>query len=186
MGILADSLDMVRALELPRRFAVCELGDQFVTEPMPRVLAREVYQQMGCGRYVSIDANGLNDALPMDLNKPIRSRTLVGRFDLVTDFGTGEHVFDQKTVWFNVHNMCKPGGVVAFDRPCQGYDGHCYYLISEELIRDLADANEYEILTLSYRDMPRGRLIRGAMRRTSKKKFHVPYQGRYLKSRAAT
>lgn len=176
MGILEEPLQFVRDLNLPRGFDVCELGDQWVTHGERR-LAREVYEEMGCRRYESIDGNG-RGTVTADLNKPL---ALYGQFDLVTDFGTGEHVFNQWQVWKSVHLLTKLGGYIAFDRPTQGYVGHCYYLIDECLIRDLATTNKYEVVRLEFRDTSRGQLIRGVMRRTAKDKFLTPQQGRYRK-----
>lgn len=184
MGILAEPLQFLRELGLPRGFSVCELGDQWITCVDPHVLARDYYEQrLRCGRYVSIDGNGRSGALPLDLNRPLPKA--LGVFDLVTDFGTGEHVFDQARVWTSVHYLTKPyGGYIAFDRPTQGYDakgGHCYFNTHMCLFEDLAAANEYEIVRLEKGTTKRGELIRGVFRKTHKGKFVVPQQGRYKK-----
>ena len=183
MGILGDRVDVLEMLfitgKLPENFSVCELGDQFITEPMPRRLARDWYVSWGCSRYVSLDSNGNNGSRVVDLN---RSLPLDETFDLVTDFGTGEHVFDQRRVWESLHRLTRVGGYIAFDRPCAGYAEHCFYLINECLVRDLAAANGYATEELSYRDMPRGRLIRGVLRRKRSDPFRVPHQGRYTRS----
>lgn len=195
MGILQEPLDWIKGLReikaLPKRFSVLELGDQFVTAVTPKYLAREFYKSVGCGRYVSIDGNAMNGSLLFDLNIPtskqlgVRSSgdldALTSQYDLVTDFGTGEHIFDQAAVWRTIHEFAKPGGHVVFDRPCVGYEQHCYYLIKEELVRDLAAANGYHVVGLSFRDTTRGRLIRGVLRLPEgpKAKFVVPQQGRY-------
>lgn len=177
MGILEEPLQFVRELSLPSEFSVCELGDQWVTHGERR-LARDVYVEMGCGHYESVDGNG-RGTVTADLNRPLTA--MLGQFDLVTDFGTGEHVFNQWQVWKTVHLLTKKGGYIAFDRPTQGYVGHCYYLIDECLIRDVAATNDYDLLRLEFRDTLRGRLVRGVMRRTSKNKFRTPQQGRYQK-----
>lgn len=181
MGILAEPLDWVRALALPKGFAVCELGDQWVTCTDPHVLAADAYAQMGCGRYVSIDGNGRATHLA-DLNAPLPKAVLaLGPFDLVTDFGTGEHVFDQAQVWRTLHALTRPGGRIVFDRPAQGYPEHGFYNCHETLYRDLAAANDYAIERLEHRTTPRGLLIRGVLRRNGDAPFKAPQQGRYRK-----
>lgn len=178
MGILAEPARFVRDLKLKKGFSVCELGDQWVTYLTPHVLAQDFFKQMGCGRYVSVDANG-RGTLSADLNKPL---TPMGQFDLVTDFGTGEHIFNQAQVWRTVHELVKPSGYIAFDRPVQGYEGHGFYNTHETLFRDIAAANAYEIVRLERGTTSRGELIRGVFRKGTERKFQTPQQGRYLKS----
>ena|SRR5688572_18562439 len=181
MGILAEPLDFIRQLALPKGFSVCELGDQYVTSVTPHYLARKFYEELGCGRYESVDGNGRGTKLA-DLNtwRPLQEG--FGKFDLVTDFGTGEHIFDQAWVFKTWHDLCEVGGCIVFDRPTAGYDTHCFYLIKEELIRDLAAANRYKVVRLEFRDTARGRLIRGVLHRRKKGQFVIPQQGRYKKS----
>lgn len=180
MGILGVPLeylhDVVRTL--PRGFTVCELGDQYVTHDTPRRLAKEFYLEQGCSRYESVDGNG-RGTITADLNRPLDP--FPGRFDLVTDFGTGEHVWNQHQAWKTVHDLCRSGGYIVFDRPTQGYRDHCYWLANECVWQDLAEANNYEIMRLEHHVTTRGELIRGVFLRRDAKKFHVPMQGRYKK-----
>src|SRR5262245_22979076 len=116
MGIQPEVAALIRALPLPKGFSVCELGDQGMCgEPIKR-LAKVWYEEWGCGSYESVDGNG-RGTLTADLNEPLALHP----FDLVTDFGTGEHIFDQAQVWRTMHALTKPGGYIAFDRPAQGY-----------------------------------------------------------------
>jgi SAM-dependent methyltransferase len=177
MGIQPALVGIVRALPLPKGFAVCELGNQEMCGGEKGVPSRPWYESLGCGCYVSIDGNG-RATVTADLNLPVVQ--LFGQFDLVTDFGTGEHIFDQAQVWRTLHDLVKPGGYIAFDRPAQGYDKHCFYLTNECLFRDIAAANGYEVLRLERATMPRGELIRGVFRRpATRDRFRVPQQGRY-------
>ena len=180
MGILKEPAVFIEQLHLPHGFSVCELGDQWVTWTDPHELAEAWYRRLGCARYCSIDGNG-RGTIMADLNLPlVRPRK---PFDLVTDFGTGEHVFDQAQVWRTLHSLTRPGGYLAFDRPVQGYRQHCYYLTDECLFRDLAAANAYDIVQLARQITPRGELISGIFRRPKDRAaFRVPQQGRYHKS----
>lgn len=174
MAILPDVAEKIAALPLREGFSVCELGDQGMAGEATRRLAKEWYAELGCSRYVSIDGNG-NGTLTADLNRPIALEP----FDLVTDFGTGEHIFDQAQVWRTIHALTKVGGFIAFDRPSQGYEKHCFYLTNECLFRDIAKANGYELVWLDRVTRERGQLIRGIYRRTTAAKFCVPQQGKY-------
>lgn len=184
MGIQKEPAAFIANLartRLPARFSVCELGDQGMCGEPNKRLAKDWYEQeLGCGRYVSVDGNGLG-TLTADLNLPLAP--LENPFDLVTDFGTGEHIFDQAQVWRTLHALTKRGGFIAFDRPSYGYTKHCYYVTNRCLYEDIAAANGYEVLWLEQAATPRGELIRGVYRRpNTKAAFKVPQQGRYLKS----
>jgi len=178
MGIQKEPAAFVARLPLPKGFSVCELGDQGMCGGEGKRLAKDWYERdLGCGRYVSIDGNG-RATVTADLNLPI----VLEPFDLVTDFGTGEHIFDQAQVWRTMHGLTKPGGYIAFDRPSSGYAKHCYYVTNDALYRDIAEANAYEVLWLEQAPTPRGTLIRGVYRRMTAAAFHVPQQGRYRSS----
>lgn len=176
MGIQKVTAASVKRLPLPKGFSVCELGDQGMCGEPTKRLARDWYLEMGCGRYVSIDGNG-RGTFTWDLNQPV---PLTETFDLVTDFGTGEHIFDQAQVWRTLHALTKIGGFIAFDRPAQGYQKHCFYLTNECLFTDIAAANHYAVVWLERQTMPRGELIGGAFQRRTNEPFRVPQQGRYV------
>lgn len=182
MGIQKEPADFVATLPLPKGFSVCELGDQDMCGGEKHNLAKNWYVGLGCGRYVSIDGNG-RGTITADLNNTLILESIGPSFDLVTDFGTGEHIFDQAQVWRTMHDLTKPGGYIAFDRPAQGYQKHCFYLANECLFRDLAEANGYAVVWLERATMPRGELIRGVFRLPhDDRPFRVPQQGRYLDS----
>ena len=179
MGILKEPAAWVKALNLPQGFSVCELGDQWMSGLKKPMLAHNWYKNLGCGRYVSIDGNG-KATLTADLNRPLEP---LGPFDLVTDFGTSEHIFDQAQVWRTLHALMKVGGYLVIDRPMQGYDGHCYYRIDLCLLEDVARVNRYEIVQrIQMASTPRGELARAVFRKTSEAPFKIPQQGRYLDS----
>ena len=180
MGIQQTPMEFVRELGLAPGFSVCELGDQWITYNVHR-LAREFYQELGCKRYESIDGNA-RGTITADLNNPLKPWP--GQFDLVTDFGTGEHVFNQHQVWKTIHDLTKPGGYIVFDHPTQGYEGgggHGYWNAQPCLYDDIARFNNYHVLRTASASTNRGELIRGIWRRQTKDKFRVPQQGRYRK-----
>lgn len=178
MGILERPAQFVLGLKLPRPFSVCELGDQWVTYCTPRRLARDFYKELGCGHYEAIDGNG-RGSITWDLNA---KWSHADQFDLVTDFGTGEHIFNQAQVWRTLHVLTRAGGYIVFDRPMSGYPTHCFYFIQPCLIHDIADANGYETVRLEEAETDRGTLIRGVWRKASSRAFRIPQQGRYRKS----
>jgi hypothetical protein len=179
VGILLEPAEFVRDLPLRKGFSVCELGDQYITHETPHRLASEFYKELGCGRYESIDGNG-RGTITHDLN--VKWVQPIEPFDLVTDFGTGEHIFNQAQVWRTLHVLTRPRGYIVFDRPTSGYPGHCFYHIQQTLIEDIAAANQYHIVRLEPARTGRGTLRRGVFRKREATRFRIPQQGRYQKA----
>lgn len=122
-----------------------ELGNQdFEGKP-----AKVVYQEQGV-IHTSIDLNGSDEALPLDLSQPI---SLKKKFDVITNYGTSEHVNDQYECFKNIHNLSKKGGVIIHGVPLIGnWRKHGRYHYSEEFFSQLASACKYEIQSLQILD----------------------------------
>lgn len=86
-----------------------------------RISAKHLYAKLGFGDYACIDFDGVHNALPFDLNKDIVKDYSYNRsFDVVTAMGTAEHVFNQFSIFSNIHNLCKENGVMIVGVPMQG------------------------------------------------------------------
>lgn len=186
MGIGPEAAEMLRSLPLEAGFSVCELGNQIWhlgSRKLWRHPAIELYESLGCGSYLSLDANGRDGAAVIDLNRPLDfqgKRNLFGRFDLVTDFGTTEHIFEIGQAWRTIHDICKPGGIIAFLKPHQGHASHCFYNVNEAFFRDIAKANDYDIMALRLFVGSYGENWLGWMRKPAQNKsFSTPQQGKY-------
>lgn len=113
--------------------------------------AADLYMALGFDCYKCIDASGQNGALVFDLNKDLREQYgFVETFDLVTNLGTAEHCFNQFSVFKNLHDLCRPGGIVIHALPAQGNVNHGFYNYHPRFFGDLAIANRYEIVDLSF------------------------------------
>jgi hypothetical protein len=93
MGITSRDVELLEYVMRIRRIeSVIECGSQNLflahTDKDKPPFAREWYESRGI-QYKCIDLAGDNKAMIKDLAFPI---TGIGQFDLVTDFGTGEHV----------------------------------------------------------------------------------------------
>lgn len=96
--------------------------------------------------HVSIDLNRKNKAIPVDLDYPIPNE-LVGRFDIVTNYGTLEHVNNQYQAFKNMHSMCKIDGVMLHSLPpIDNWKGHGRYYYTENFINQLEMYCGYEIV----------------------------------------
>lgn len=108
--------------------------------------AKVIYQWLGVKDYESIDSNGDSGARIFDLNEDIRKKYGYAKtFDLVTNHGTTEHVFNQYACFKNIHDLTKTGGYMLHGLPFQGYVGHCFYNYQPNFYLDLALANEYDV-----------------------------------------
>lgn len=181
MGLYQSMADDIAQLPLPQGFTVIELGSQMLVWTTPKRPARTFYQELGCSRYESIDGNG-EGTIVHDLNLPPNGTWHLTPYDLVTDFGTGEHIFNQAQVWTTVHNLTKVGGYIGVIRPAQGYPGHCFYRTDPCLFLDIAKANSYEIVKMTDVPTTRGTNVLVFYRRTRKNDFVTPQQGRYQSS----
>lgn len=113
--------------------------------------AKEFYLKMGFNVYNSIDADGTSDSFVFDLNYNIKQKySFETQYDYVTNFGTSEHVFNQKTFFENVHNLTKKDGLMFHLIPFEGQIDHGYFSYHPNFFYDLALFNNYEILGFWY------------------------------------
>ncbi len=80
-----------------------------------------------------------------DLNADVPA-SFHGRWDVVYDGGTLEHVFDVATALRNIHAMVKPGGLAIHESPTNNFVDHGFWQINPTLLFDFYSANGYEIL----------------------------------------
>lgn len=89
----------------------------------------------------------------VDLNFERLPREFRGRFDLVTNFGTAEHLFGQYNLFRAMHDAVKVGGHFYLQLPTVGFTNHGYFTYHPRAFHDLAVANGYAVLDLSYTDV---------------------------------
>lgn len=110
----------------------------------------DYYRALGFAAYRTIDVNARYDSLVMDLNRDLALHYgFRETFDLVTNNGTGEHVFNQSAVFSNAHALCKVGGVMLHVLPFVNYLNHGFFSYNPILFHDLAAANRYDVCRLS-------------------------------------
>ena len=136
-----------------------ELGNQIIrnTEYIKEKTGKEYYTNRGVF-HISIDLNGQNGALMLDLSKPLRKREWINYFDIITNSGTTEHVEPRKAqydVFKNIHECMKVGGISIHLIPdileleMKGkWKSHCKNYYSKEFFLFLAKYNNYEIIEL--------------------------------------
>ena len=127
MGITDFSVDILnRAIESKKPESVMELGAQnLYNQPkLPAPYAHEFYEPKGI-KYNCIDMCKENGALDIDLSKPVK---VEATHDLVTDFGTSEHVSKAGkhaieayyNCWKAKHDLLNEGGTMINENPKTG------------------------------------------------------------------
>lgn len=164
-----------------------------------------LYKLLGFESYNCVDADGRHDAFVWDLNLPI-PEDHKGKYDLLTDHGTSEHVFNVYQSFKNIHDLTHKGSVIIQILPFQGHVDHGFFNFQPCLFEDLAFENDYEILEKSviiydvddnaetarvipyaretfkdtyYKDKSSEAIFAIAMRRNSDKDFRIPFHGIY-------
>lgn len=157
MGCVPKSLELLKSyVHLVGGFSgrkMLELGNQqmYCHPDIPEASAAKLYFQSQGVDHTSIDLNGLLGALPLDLSKPIDKPEWNEAFDIVTDFGTSEHVGNTIEALYNCrrscHTFCRPGGLLVFMNPKTGnWPGHGYHYFTQEHYRRLVDEAGYTVL----------------------------------------
>jgi SAM-dependent methyltransferase len=104
------------------------------------------FRALGARELVSLDNSDYEQAdLILDLNQPIPD-DLQGRYDLVVDGGSLEHVFDFLQALRNLMNMVTPGGHLILMQAANDMCGHGFYQFSPELFfRALSEENGFRV-----------------------------------------
>lgn len=173
----------------------------------PRCSSKPFYEILGIKDYACIDLDKHYGAITLDLNRPLEDKSLYGKYDLVTDYGTNEHIFNTAEAYRTMHKLCKPGGILMIGQVV--YCGNGYYAYDPSFFEGIAAANNYKILFSSYVistttptrsgstnqfHIPLSRELLGAldwtktaqlgiyyaMQKQSESEFNTPYQDRYL------
>lgn len=124
---------------------IAELGSQFVMEEewgnYGPPYFRDVFNHL---KITTFDYYPENGATVMDLSIPI-PENYKNKFEIVTNFGTSEHVQNQYNCWKNMFEMLKVGGILINEIPKKGnWEGHCKYYVDEKLLEVLE--KDFEIL----------------------------------------
>lgn len=164
MGYSYNSL--IRMVEARHRFAgkdVLTLGNLFpfvkpgqvarlaargmdLSLPPDRFSAHLFTQVLGARSYRSLDVSSYQGSeIIANLNHPLPAQHL-GRYDVVIDAGTLEHLANLSTALSNIFGLLKPGGIYYFGVPCNNWVDHGFFQFSPTFFRDLCIDNPGLIL----------------------------------------
>ena len=163
--------------------------------------AKHIYNFLGIKDYECIDSDGHFGAHIFNLNKDINKEyKYKKKFDLVTNNGTTEHVFNQYICFKNIHDLTKVGGYMFHAVPFIGYLEHGFYLYSASFFLDLAFMNNYEIKAMwicidddilkpyskktaeTYLKKQENVDIMCLFKKVLNQNFKIPFQGKYIET----
>ena len=132
----------LRVLREIRRMSgpVLCLGDQRPSRSTGFSTSSELFLSLGYTEVVDVDYNGLAK-INHDLNIPL-PEAFRGRFALVYDGGTCEHVCNIGQAFRSMAESCAVGGHVLQESPVVPY-GQAYYGIDPQVQRDFFGANGF-------------------------------------------
>lgn len=114
---------------------------------------RDFFKALGFSSYDAVDISNYGDTRIMDLNQDIREKyNFKETFDLVTNIGVSEHLFNQETFFKNAHAVTKVGGYMLHILPSVSYVNHGFFNYQPIFFRDLASANGYTLEALFLSD----------------------------------
>ena len=109
---------------------------------------KEYWKKKGV-KHTSIDLNGKDGAVILDLSKPL-PENFFNAFDIVTNCGTSEHVDNQFECWRNIHNSLKVNGYLLSANPEKNkYNrNHCNWFYDMNFFEVFADRLNYTVYLL--------------------------------------
>ena len=107
------------------------------------------YEIFGAGSYCSVDGFDPRATYLADLNIAVPD---IGQFDVVTNFGTVEHVFNIGEAFGSIHRLLRTGGVSLHAMPSFAFIDHGFYNVHPCFFFSLASANSYKIVDVQYVD----------------------------------
>lgn len=161
-----------------------ELGNQELCHPIREDLVgrtgKSHYTSLGY-RHISVDTNGHDGALPLDLRNEELFKEWYGTVDVLTNSGTTEHVEPhsaQYTTFGILHNLVKVGGLMFHIVPEVTWldnhgvwKGHCTNYYTEDFFHMLGEQNDYQLIDLTYMNIPNWSLIAVAYRKQTEQPF---------------
>jgi hypothetical protein len=126
---------------------VYEWSEEKLDPAAPR--ARAMWVWLGFS-YAAIDIDGSPESIPLDLNFDDVPKSQKNAYDLVTNYGTTEHVANQMNAFKIAHDLAAEGGVMIHHLPCQGNLNHGLINYSPKFFWKLARSNDYRWLHFNY------------------------------------
>ncbi|MGJ5813605.1 hypothetical protein [Paludibaculum fermentans] len=112
-------------------------------------LASSFWRWLGY-EYASVDVDGTPGSIFMDLNYDDVPSPHRGRYQVVSNCGTTEHVANQLNAFKVIHDFTEVGGVMLHNLPAQGMFNHGLVNYNPKFFWMLARSNGYRLLHFSF------------------------------------
>jgi hypothetical protein len=130
--------------EAERRISEAYSGEGFNRESQDAL-----YRLFGIGKYRSLDPFDPRSEYRYDLGTKVPLRK---KFDVVTNFGTAEHVFNIENVFRTAYDLLPVGGILLNVNPAHGDIDHGFYNLHPLIFRLLAKHSGFEIVDMHFID----------------------------------
>ena len=127
-------------------------------------LARDLWTWLGFD-YASIDIDGTPGSIPLDLNFDDVPQASIGKYNLVTNFGTTEHAVNQLQAFKIIHDLTALDGIMLHNVPMAGMLDHGLFSYHPRFFWLLARANGYRIVFSTLRRDREINRLQGAISR---------------------
>ena len=121
--------------------------------PQNGPLSREMWVGLGCS-YNAIDIDNSPHSIMLDLNHDSVPAASLNAFDLVTNYGTTEHVANQLNAFKIIHDLTKPGGLMVHHVPAQGHLNHGLFNYNAKFFWMLCRSNGYKVIYMGFEGCP--------------------------------
>lgn len=102
--------------------------------------------------YVCYEVCGEQPFTFFDFNRDSVAVDQQGRYDLIFNLGTSEHILNQYNFFKSVHELCAVGGVMLHILPFSGYLHHGFFNYQPKLFFRLAEHNGYAVTDFQVAD----------------------------------
>jgi len=113
-----------------------------------RISTKLFWQELGIKDYKCSDINKNLSSIYIDLNKPFTDKKYLNKFDLVTDFGNNEHVFNIGEAYKTMYELCKKKGFIWIFQSV--YSGNGFFNFDMSFFEGYAAANNLSIVHSCY------------------------------------
>jgi len=164
-GDLLDTLYQAFGRDRPTLGA--PVGEEKYTEMAPP--SEPFWTSLGL-TYSTVDFGGHRGSIPIDLNCDIVPDHLRGKFHLVVNAGTTEHVANQDNAFRIIHDLTAPAGIMLHEVPAGAFGDHGLISYNPKFFNHLCYCNGYR--TLLREDRPE--TIRAALMKLGSRTFATP------------
>jgi hypothetical protein len=180
LASISHYIELGRAGKLRRGGRILDLGSQNVSGDIPLNVGREFMQTFGVTVHDDRIAQDLRPGVKVehlmrdagfqysafdvyvdgatrifDLNTQSLEAADVARFDVVTNYGTSEHVCNQFNLFKVAHDALSIGGVMINSVPFYGHVNHGLFNYHPKFFTSLINNNGYETFFIGFSDVYR-------------------------------